>query len=45
MSVTVHGTVTDTVTDTKRGEKAGAGNKPGSVEDNHSSGIAVTGYL
>ena len=27
------------------GEKAGADNKPGSVEGNHSSGIAVTGYL
>jgi len=26
-------------------EKAGAGNKPGSVSGNHSSGIAVTGYL
>ena len=29
----------------KGSEKAGAGNKPGSVIDNHSSGIAVTGYL
>ena len=27
------------------GEKTGAGNKPGSVENNHSSGIAVTSYL
>jgi len=27
------------------GEKAGASNKPGSVIDNHSSGIAVTSYL
>ena len=27
------------------GEKAGASNKPGSVIDNHSSGIAVTNYL
>ena len=27
------------------GEKAEAGNKPGSVIDNHSSGIAVTSYL
>ena len=27
------------------GEKAGAGNKPGSVSGNHSSGIAVAGYL
>ena len=27
------------------GEKAGASNKPGSVIDNHSSGIAVAGYL
>ena len=31
--------------DTVRGEKAGAGNKPGSVSGSHSSGIAVTGYL
>jgi len=29
----------------KESEKAGAGNKPGSVIDNHSSGIAVTSYL
>ena len=29
----------------KEGEKAGVGNKPGSVENNHSSGIAVTNYL
>ena len=29
----------------KESEKAGAGNKPGSVIDNHSSGIAVAGYL
>jgi len=28
-----------------KGEKAGAGNKPGSVIDNHSSGIAVASYL
>ncbi len=27
------------------GEKAGVGNKPGSVENNHSSGIAVTSHL
>ena len=27
------------------GEKAEAGNKPGSVNGSHSSGIAVTGYL
>ena len=27
------------------GEKAGASNKPGSVENNHSSGIAVTSHL
>ena len=29
----------------KKGEKAGAGNKPGSVIDNHSSGTAVTSCL
>ena len=31
--------------DNMGGEKAGASNKPGSVENNHSSGMAVTSHL